>query len=36
MSRQDKEDWIYCTIAVIAGIITVIGNFYLHGGRIAW
>lgn len=36
MSKQDKQDWIITTIAVIAGIVTVICNFYLHGGRIAW
>jgi hypothetical protein len=36
MSKQSKEDWIICVAAVIIGIVTVIGNFYIHGGHIVW
>ncbi len=30
------NDWFICLLAVISLIAAVLGNYYLHGGHLAW
>lgn len=30
------NDWFITIVATLALLATVVGNYYLHGGRIVW
>jgi heme/copper-type cytochrome/quinol oxidase subunit 4 len=36
MSKQDRQDWFLSIIAWSVIVITIVGNYYIHGGRLAW
>jgi hypothetical protein len=31
-----NNDWFLCMIAAVAAAITIIGNYYYHGGHLVW
>ena len=36
MSKQSKHDWFISLMAWTVIAITIVGNYYIHGGRLVW
>ena len=36
MSKQSKQDWFISLMAWSVIVITIVGNYYIHGGRLSW
>ena len=34
--KKVSNDWVFYTIEAIVFILTIIGNYFYHGGHIVW